>query len=79
MAGKHVGGDIPFIGPGSGTGAPNLTSHHFSPKLDKAYAEGRGGSPPVGEAIGSPLRTVWASGFTSQGTAAEQYETATVS
>ena len=72
MAGKHVGGDR--LG---GAGRSNPV-HHFHPKVDKAYAEGRQDDPIPSEPVGSPVRLAWSLGNANLANAAFQYETAVV-
>ena len=71
MAGKHIGGDLAVP-----TFIPQ-TAHNFSPKLDKAYAEGRAGVPAANpHPTGSPAFEAYAFGATNAANGAFQYETA---
>lgn len=77
MAGKHLGGDLP-----TPINNPEAISHHFSPKLDRAYSEGRqvrqaGGSSGLNpHPAGSPAAEVWDDGHLLGVLGAAQFETA---
>lgn len=75
MAGKHLGGDNPY--PDAAMGTPtNLVSHHFSPKLDKAYSEGRApGTATNPHPDSSPAHTAFDNGRAFRPLAADQRET----
>ena len=75
MAGRHLGQDF-----ASGTfniALPHLTSHHFKPKLSRAYAEGReSGDPTNQHAAGSAADACHIAGAFNAASAPHQLETA---
>ena len=79
MAGKHVGADV---AQSTGIGPPNpaflnLSTHHYHPKEDKAYAEGRLGLPASNpHPAGSESALAYVAGAATSVSPAHKFETA---